>query len=272
MSRIRLPPPPHHAGFTLIEMAVVLLIVGLLVAGLLGPLETQLEARDRRQTLADLQQIADALYGFALTHGRLPCPDADGDGRADPAFDPADPASAQCAGAAGQLPWVELGTAIGDAWGNRFDYAVSAPRYARPEVDGLCNGDDGGAATEHFDLCTTGLLTVLGRGDDPSTAAVEGKFAYTSASEVPAVVVSHGRNGYGSTSVAGALRAPPTGGDELENANADATYVARGYSRGAAGCADGGSEASPLCEYDDLVMWLSPTILNERMVSAGRLP
>lgn len=270
----RIPCPAARAGrgFTLLEMAVVLLILGLLVAGLLGPLETQLEARDRRQTLAELERIADALYGYALTHGRLPCPDADGDGRPDPAFDPADPATAVCAVGAGSLPSVELGTAQGDAWGNRFRYAVSVPRYTRPEADGLCNGNAGGAAAAHFDLCTTGQLTVLGRGDNPATGALEGKFAHTLASEVPAVVVSHGRNGYGAIAVAGGPRAEPVGEDERENWDDDAEFISRGYSRGAAGCADGGPESSPLCEFDDLLVWLSPTILNERMVAAGRLP
>lgn len=67
-------------GFTLVEMAVVLFILGLLIAGLLGPLETQLEARDRRQTLDTMEEIIDALYGYAITNRRLPCPNSDGDG------------------------------------------------------------------------------------------------------------------------------------------------------------------------------------------------
>ena len=81
-------------GFTLLEITVVLFIVGLMIAGLFGPLETQLEARDRRQTQESLQEIADALYGFALTNRRLPCPDTDGDGLSNPVFNAADPGTA----------------------------------------------------------------------------------------------------------------------------------------------------------------------------------
>jgi len=86
--------PSRQRGLTLIEMAVVLMILGFIVAGLLGPVDTQLEARDRRETLAQLERARDALYGYAVTRGRLPCPDSDGDGLPNPAFDPANAASA----------------------------------------------------------------------------------------------------------------------------------------------------------------------------------
>ena len=73
--RPRLAGSVSLGGFTLVEMAVVLLILGLLVAGAIGPLETQLEARDRAAALTLLERARDALYGYAVTHGRLPCPD-----------------------------------------------------------------------------------------------------------------------------------------------------------------------------------------------------
>lgn len=260
---------PRAAGFSLIELAVVLAILGLIVAGLLGPLDTQLEARDRRQTLETMERALDALYGYAVVNGRLPCPDADGDGLPDPAFDPGDAASAQCTAAEGFLPVTELGVPPGDAWSNRLRYRVRAPAYTWPDTDGLCNGN---AGTE-LDLCTQGSLRVRSRGDDPATGGVqEGKFRFDMAVEVPAVLVSHGRNGFGATSVDGYARDAPSGGDELENADGDDEFVARAYTRGDTGCADDTSEATPLCEFDDLVLWVSPTVLNDRLVSGGRLP
>jgi hypothetical protein len=65
---------------------------------------------------------------------------------------------------------------------------------------------------------------------------------------VPAVIVSKGKTGAG------------TGADELENSNANSIFVSHEI-RDATGA-----------EFDDLVMWLSPSILASRMVSAGRLP
>ena len=269
---------PRARGFTLLEITVVLFILGLMIAGLFGPLETQLEARDRRQTQDALQQILDALYGYALTHGRLPCPDTDKDGRPNPEFETAKPATAICTATVGILPWSELAVPQGDAWGNRFTYAVSYPAYTRPDTDGLCNGDAGDEDEDHFDLCTTGALTVESRGDDPSSPSTqEGKARLkTYATGLPAVVISHGRNGFGAQTITGVELPAPTGDDERQNfrvgQDQKKPFMSRGYSRGGSGCADNETESTPLCEYDDLVVWLAPTILNGRMVSAGRLP
>lgn len=259
-------------GFTLLEITVVLLIIGLMIAGLFAPLETQLEARDRRQTQTLLEDVQAALYGHALTHGRLPCPDTDGDGLANPPFNPADPAaSGNCARNVGTLPWSELGVPGTDAWGNLYTYAVSQPEFTRADTDDLCNGGD--ESGPHLDLCTRGRLTIKSRGDAPATSGLESKAELaTYATAIPAVVVSHGRNGSGSVSGEGLVRAAPEGGDEAENADGDTVFMQRGYTRGDAGCRDDGNESTPLCEFDDLLVWLSPAVLSSRMVNAGRLP
>jgi type II secretory pathway pseudopilin PulG len=260
----------------LLEITIVLFIVGLLIAGLLAPLETQLESRDRRQTIETLNQIADALYGYAITNGRLPCPDKDDsssgarDGRSDPAFDPANTSTAVCSVTVGLVPYADLGVPPGDAWGNRIRYAVTSPNYTRPEADGLCNGNS--LPDPHFDLCTKGKLKINTRGDNPATGPQESKFLTTLADEIPAVLISHGRNGFGATTIAGTVLPPPSGNDEAENSDNDGTFISRGYSKGSSACTDDNNESTPLCEFDDIVVWLSPTILNAKMVSAGRLP
>ncbi len=256
-------------GFTLLELAVVLFVLGLLIAGLFGPLETQLEARDRRATETSLNQALEALYGFAVTHGRLPCPDTDGDGIANPVYVEGNVATANCTVLAGFLPWSELSVPPGDAWGNRFLYAVSNPAFTLPDTNGLC--DESGNA--HFDLCTEGSLTVQSRGDNPATGGLEGKYLLGSfATRLPAVVLSHGRNGWGATGVDGTVRTDAPGGtDEAENDDANGVFVTRNYSRGASGC-DENAEGQPACEFDDIVGWIAPTILNARMTAAGRLP
>ena len=269
-------------GFTLLEITIVLFIVGLMIAGLLSPLETQLEARDRRQTKETMNQIAEALYGYALTNGRLPCPDTDNDGLSNPIFDPTNTTvpnpTAVCAAtgitpAAGFVPFAELGVPPGDAWGNRILYAVSSPNYTAPETDGLCNGN---SDPKHFDLCTKGNLKIQTRGDDPNIPGTQSKHESTLAKDIPAVLISHGRNGFGATTLDGVKLLALSGGDEINNQDADTSspgpYMSRGYSRGTGGCADNDVESTPLCEFDDIVVWLAPTILNSKMVSAGRLP
>src|SRR4249920_1206247 len=61
-------------GFTLLELSVVVLVVTLLIGGLLVPLSTQVEQRNISDTQQRLAQIQDALIGFAIAHGRFPCP------------------------------------------------------------------------------------------------------------------------------------------------------------------------------------------------------
>ena len=137
--------------------------------------------------------------------------------------------------------------------------------------DRVCDGDN--VVQEEFDLCASGNLSVGTRGDNPGTAGVQGKFSSTLANDLPAIVLSHGRNGFGATSTGGAARPAPAGStDEAENTNGDTLFVSRGYSGDSSTCADSNAEGSALCAFDDIVMWISPSLLNNRMVTSGRLP
>src|SRR5690606_24700956 len=108
----------HSNGFSLIELAVVLAVLGLLLGSLLSPLRAQWQAERLRETRARLDQAEAALLGFALQHGRLPCP-------ADPALSGAAAGHEDCAREQGTLPWVTLGVRETDGWGRRWLYAVS---------------------------------------------------------------------------------------------------------------------------------------------------
>ena len=70
----------RHEGFTLVELAIVIAIVGFLLGGFLAPLRTQIDATRVRETERMLDEIRDALVGYALIHGALPCPDVVSDG------------------------------------------------------------------------------------------------------------------------------------------------------------------------------------------------
>ena len=63
-----------NRGFTLIEMAIVLMIVGLLLGGMLVPLSAQMDQRNISDTQKSLSEIKEALIGYAMANGRLPCP------------------------------------------------------------------------------------------------------------------------------------------------------------------------------------------------------
>lgn len=63
----------NASGFTLIELLAVISIVGLLSASILASLNTaRAKARDVRR-IADIRQLANALYLYQTTFGHFPC-------------------------------------------------------------------------------------------------------------------------------------------------------------------------------------------------------
>jgi prepilin-type N-terminal cleavage/methylation domain-containing protein len=171
-------------GFTLVEVAIVLIIVGLMMSAFLMPLAAQLDSKSYRETRAKLEDIKEAIIGFALSHTALdgkpylPCPDTDGDGAENrSAF------GGGCSGYEGNLPSQELGMLMTDSWNNNYIYRVS-PSFANKSAG--------------FTLGSTGNITVLN--------ASGGSNVVTS---IPVLILSKGKNG-GVAAV---------NADEVENAN-----------------------------------------------------
>lgn len=257
-------------GFTLAEIAIVLVVVSLLLGGMLVPLGSQQEMRSRRETATALTAVAESLIGFALINGRLPCPAqptlASGSGGVCPAAGSAlvagceattgSGATLACGSLHGVLPWATLGLPEADAWGNRYSYRVAA-NFARgidlsqkdfgadcalnpPDHSSYDAALSDGPRQAAFALCTRGDIAVLDVG---GTSLV---------SDLPAIVVSHGRDGGGAWTTQGIRRAA-TGAEETENADDDADFIA--------GTA-----------IDDQVQWIPRSLLASRMLVAGKLP
>ncbi len=252
----------NNNGFTLIELAVVLFIVGLLLAGILTPMATSVES-SRRSTLEDqYNDIEEALIGFAIVNGRLPCPDC-----------PIGAAAAACTAgvnaindgiedisnagigdgcavgvttnAEGNLPWVTLGVAGDDPWGNTLSYQVDEayadadPGAPNPTTTpASCVPNTTGVS---FSFCSQAIITIQDTGSTCGTAVTN------VASNVPVVVYSQGSQ-------------TATSCNELENTDGDTTFVDRDYNQTAA------------TYYDDMILWISPFLLNSRMVKAEVLP
>ncbi|MBU0623142.1 MAG: type II secretion system GspH family protein [Gammaproteobacteria bacterium] len=231
-------------GFSLVEMAIVLTIVALLMAGLLPSLSGQVEQQRRNETRKQLSEIRDALIGYALINGRLPCP-------ADPTLITGQAGAgaerATCttsANATGVVPWAKLGTSEIDGWGNRFTYRVTTS-FA-DTTDGTGVGTCAVTTGMSFQLCSPGNLTVKSASAGTNVAV-----------DIPAVIISHGKNGAGAYTQQGTQLAAGSA-DEVENSDgsADSIYVSH----------------IPTSDYDDLTEWVTPNILFSRMVSAGKLP
>lgn len=102
-------------GFSLVEMAVVLIIFAMLMGGMLMPLSAQRDVKNYSEAKAHLEQIRDTLYGYAIINGSLPCPTT----TADPTNVNYGHGDATCplTAAAGVLPWKDLGIHEVDSWG-----------------------------------------------------------------------------------------------------------------------------------------------------------
>jgi prepilin-type N-terminal cleavage/methylation domain-containing protein len=108
----------NHSGFTLIEMAIVLMIIGLLVNSLLIPASQQMKQQKIRHTQQDLATLKETLIGFAIAQNRLPCPASTINGLETTGCDD---------NTEGYFPWRTLNLNIKqDAWGRPFRYRVDA--------------------------------------------------------------------------------------------------------------------------------------------------
>ncbi len=201
-------------------------------------LSSQIDLRNNQDTRQKLKEIQEALLGFAATHiaadGHpfLPCPDTDNDGAENRV-------GTACAAAAtnaeGTLPWLNLGLGREDAWGNRFRYRVDR-RFSDNGVGIAIN-----TPAASLRACAPACPNVI-------------------ANQIPVVILSHGANGFGAINSGGAANPAATSADELENSNGNDDFVSH-------------TPTSPGAnEFDDLVIWLSPNILYNRLIAAGRLP
>ena len=187
-------------GFSLLEMAVVLIIVGFLLGGLLDTLGN-LQARQREeQTDRQLEEIREALITFAVVNRRLPCPAAPATAAtvAGAGMERAPTVAGCTGGPAGVLPWATLALPQTDAWGRRFTYRVAAT-YSHSGVA--------------IALATLADINVRNRA-----LVVLG-------SQIPAIIVSHGANAAGSRNTSGALAAAGANAFEQENSDGDVDFV-----------------------------------------------
>lgn len=281
----------RNRGFTLTELAIAFFIIGLLLASAFMPLSSQVEVRNIADTRRTMEQIKEAVIGFALANGRLPCP-------ANPALAAGASTagnelytSPSCTQLIGVVPWATLGVPETDAWGRRITYRVgSVFSDALPPTLSTWNTSSPGSQSgtlnctspsptptlSSFALCSLGEIAVMTKSEsNHATVTALG-------TGLAAVFVSHGKNGNGAYQSNGiALTTAASGTDELANSTGTTQLTPSGgflsfafYSRNATPSATTCDDASgtAFCEFDDIVTMISPNTLVARMVSAGRLP
>ena len=233
----------NSRGFTLIEMAIVLVIIGLLLGGVLMPLANQVEQRQISETQKALDEIKEALVGFAVANGRLPRPATSATNGAENAT-----GCATDAACTGFIPWASLGVTKLDSWGKIIRYSVT-PAFANSS----------------FTLSTIATKTIQTRDSAGTLTYIAGQATCDSTHPcIPATLFSYGKNNWG-TSDAGVAQADSsaTNSDEDANNTSSINFISRTASTKTT--ATGG-------EFDDIVTWLSPNVLFNRMVAAKKLP
>jgi len=269
-------------GFTLVEIAIVMLIVTILLGYTVALFPRQQELRQYRDLNRKMDEVIAAIVGFAQINGRLPCPAIpnsagfeDGGGDVD------------CNNYGGFVPVNTLGltgrlnadSLLLDPWGNPYRYYVSSS-------DIVGAGGDVGEAdfVRAGEMREVGLVSTL----DPDYIDLDGQFLICDAAGTsnrpdaaggpyagaPFVLLSQGKN----------WNEGVAAGDELENIGAELTLTDLAMANGPSGnqylLKDVSTNETTFVrritgfadDFDDVVKWVSPNILYSKMIEAGQLP
>lgn len=235
------------SGFTLVEMAIVMVIVALMLGGLMMSLSQTTENTRRSDARTQLDGIVEALYGYAQANGRLPCP-------ATPATNGAESpvGGGACSLQHGFVPSATLGLSgavngdglLLDPWNTPYRYSVT---------------------TANSNAFTTvgGMQAATMAGLSPNLRVCrEAACSNPIATTLPVVIICVGKNWANFTSaneIANAGEATVGGGPTglVYRVANNRDFVSAGYNQST---------------FDDLISWLSPNILYTKMIAAGKLP
>lgn len=249
------------AGLSLMEVAIVVTVLGIVLGAGLEVLRPQVVAANRESARGQVATIAAALELYAARHERLPCPsdvtaqDAADSFSNDGRPQPAGPLQCAAGDAISGVPWRALGLpqeAAIDPWGRQIAYRVynandgltrtqgdfpgsrgmSAQHCACPGPDCLASGPDGAGLrdcdpdddTDHLDdwLRDKGL-TVQDPSGDP---VMQPGNCPQECGGAAFVLIAYGPNGNGAyTGAGGRMPLPPGGSNEAINTTFDGTYM-----------------------------------------------
>ncbi len=107
-------------GFSLIELSIVLVIVGLLMSAGVGIMNSVSKTSKIAKEKANVAIIKNSLISYAFSHGRLPCPDTNGDGSENCP-------TSNCANPPCGLPFIDLSISSvnKDTWSLPYGYDVT---------------------------------------------------------------------------------------------------------------------------------------------------
>ena len=258
-------------GFSLVELAVVIFIVGLLLGGAVLTLSAQEEQRANAETRRRLEAAVDAVIGFALVNRRLPCPAIGATGVESTGVGWTAADGGACGNnfsgflpgrTVGFQPVDGQGFAV-DAWGNRIRYGVASAVVSSTCASGAphftsvsrLRGNGVGCQPNDLLICRSAANIQPAAAppacDPPPPPSPN---AVTNQQTVAFLVLSMGKNGRDP--------APAQSADELANTNGDAIFISREH----------GTLQTTTGTFDDMLIWVPAGVLYARLLAGGLLP
>ncbi|MDH3221888.1 MAG: type II secretion system GspH family protein [Gammaproteobacteria bacterium] len=248
--------PLEQRGFTLIEIAIVVLIVSILLGYTVAMFPVQQQLKQYRHVESEMESIVEHLIAFAQVNGRLPCPDTSAGGSTIDGLEDRAVGLNDCEAFFGFLPGGTLGIngkyndagVLIDPWSQGYGYAVSNLDVAGDKVLVTSNGiRAAGIPATVPDLFICSDSTILGNHVDCTAAG-----SNLVVGNVAAVVISLGMD----------YELPATSNIQAENVDGfhdgsiDKVYIF----------------SARRDDYDDVVKWISTNLLFSRMIAAEQLP
>ncbi|MFA6120114.1 MAG: prepilin-type N-terminal cleavage/methylation domain-containing protein [Sideroxydans sp.] len=231
--------PKRILGFSLVEMAIVLAIVGLLMATMLPNLTSQIEQQRRTEARKQLAEIQQSLMGFAVMNKRLPCPTTQADPTNADYGKEANDCWTSSPTTEGYLPWKTLGVSEIDPWGVKRNSSSDLWKgYWRYRVD------------RNFAKTSTLITLTTGFSSDSLLIKDNSGNALTGTEKPIAIIFSTGTDLVGNA----------------ENANTTEPNPKFEQTSGIY------QSDVPNSNFDDILVWISRPQLFNRLVAAGKLP
>lgn len=284
------------SGFSLLEVALVVLAVGLVLGGMIRLLSIQNQYQVEQAEQARLEDIKKALIGFASVYGRLPCPDTDNDGREDPNSPVNQSKSCNLNGvggaslgndynqqrrvAVGLLPYKDLGVSRNNYYGHPYQYVVTLhyadtenyalPRFRdptafpykrenqSPKVSTRCHNPVKNVKRATFSFCSRGGVKIISKRAVPSNDPI------IIQEDAPFAVISLGKKGERTTSAAQNIKYRLLASSGNQNTNStspnNATFI-----RNRTVVLSDATDSS----FDHKVMWMSSPLFAMAVLEAG---
>ncbi len=253
-------------GFTLIEMAIVLLILAALLSYTFMPLRAQLETANIKEARGKLAEIEQAIYGFAIANGRLPCPTLPGQG----GLSQPQPPGPACSNAIGFVPSVSLGLKgetncdglLLDPWGHPYRYSVTdndfdgdgnddfvVSNQLRDANVGIANATPDLRICRNLDAACSGGTVAADVIADDVVAVI---FSMGTKSRANSATENENAGEGGTLASTCGLSAYPIGNDRFYYAASRREIAGQ--------------------EFDDQLIWISPHLLYGKLLQAGQIP